>query len=149
MVQVMHKSPDQGRKVYTNVGVGTVVGQNEAATHYYVEQRDGSIKPVSRASARFQIAKGAAQTYARVEGTMTSTGRKCLGVDDTITHALAGGDPTTYEMICKDNKIKYRRYAEFNPGMQRMIIGNILRGKLRKGQPVVLDGETLIVRDVA
>lgn len=44
--------------------------------------------------------------------------------------------------VAKDNKIDMEKYAGMNPGMQRMNIGNILRGKINRGEKVKVGQDT-------
>lgn len=53
----------------------------------------------------------------------------CLGEGGKI-------DIAKVQRLCKDNKIEYDKYTHLNVGMQRMVVGNILRGKHRKGETI-------------
>ena len=60
----------------------------------------------------------------------------CLGEGGKI-------DIAKVQRLCKDNKIEYSKYEHLNVGMQRMTVGNILRGKVRKGESIKVGKETI------
>ena len=45
-------------------------------------------------------------------------------------------DTAKLDKLCSANGIEYGKYEHLNVGMQRMTIGNILRGKHRKGEAI-------------
>ena len=53
----------------------------------------------------------------------------CVGEDGKI-------DTGKLDKLCSANGIEYGKYQHLNVGMQRMTIGNILRGMNRKGEVV-------------
>ena len=60
----------------------------------------------------------------------------CVGEDGKI-------DTGKLDKLCAANKIDYGKYVHLNVGMQRMTIGNILRGMVRKGNPIKIGKETV------
>lgn len=76
-------------------------------------------------------------------GTKTKSGKPSIGVDDQITDALKGQGIEELKKVCAENKLDYQDWAHLNPGMQRMCVGNRLRGMARKGQRVVVLGEVI------
>ena len=67
-------------------------------------------------------------------------------IASTLTEATVNGEgkvsiPNLYA-IAADNDIDPAKYEHLNNGMQRMNIGNRLRGRLRKGLDVTIDGTT-------
>lgn len=47
-----------------------------------------------------------------------------------------------YVDTCKANGLDPQRWAHLNPGMKRMNLSNVLRGIIRNGGTVTIDGET-------
>lgn len=52
-------------------------------------------------------------------------------------------DQDRLEKLCADNDIDYSKYAHLNIGMIRMNVGNILRGKVSRGEDVVIGDVTI------
>lgn len=51
-----------------------------------------------------------------------------------------GLDLEALAKVQRDNGIDPSRWSSLNPGQQRMNTGNVLRGKIRRGEHVVIDG---------
>ncbi|KKN34838.1 hypothetical protein LCGC14_0789790 [marine sediment metagenome] len=45
--------------------------------------------------------------------------------------------------VAKDNGVDYKKYGHLNPGHQRMVISNVLRGMLNKGTDVKVGNKTV------
>ena len=52
-------------------------------------------------------------------------------------------DPKKLAQVAKDNNVDMGPFAERNLGMQRMNLGNILRGKNRNGEKIVVGSTTV------
>jgi len=73
----------------------------------------------------------------------TPSGKPSIGVDDPICDSLKGANVDVLEAICQENGLEYSKWEHLNPGMQRMCLGNRLRGMARKGERVVIKGEMI------
>ncbi len=56
---------------------------------------------------------------------------------DEFAGLMAGND---VKDIAADNGINLKRWKGKNPGMVRMNLGNVLRGRVKRGEYVVIDG---------
>ena len=60
---------------------------------------------------------------------------------DVLTEYLLnedGLDRGKFRAVCLANDIDAARWSEYNPGMARMNLGNVLRGRLRNGKNIVI-----------
>ncbi len=73
----------------------------------------------------------------------TASGKPSIGVEDQVTDLLKGAGVEAIESICAENSLDYSRWAGLNPGMQRMCLGNRLRGMAQKGKRVVIAGHVV------
>tara|TARA_R110000787_G_scaffold59086_1_gene133997 strand:- start:325 stop:813 length:489 start_codon:yes stop_codon:yes gene_type:complete len=62
---------------------------------------------------------------------------------DIVSKAMAGLEHTVVCNVAKINGIDHSVYDHLNNGMRRMNIGNRLRGKLRRGEDVIIGDETI------
>lgn len=60
---------------------------------------------------------------------------------DRIAEALKTLDAEGVKKVAKDNGLTLKDYP--NAGMLRMNVGNMLRGKVRKGEKVTINGKTV------
>ena len=60
----------------------------------------------------------------------------CLGEKNKI-------DPAKLAKVAKDNGLDIKKWAHLNIGMQRMTVGNILRGKHNKGEDVTIGDDVV------
>lgn len=62
--------------------------------------------------------------------------------DDALDAALAfalDGSENALLTVAHENTVEFR-WTHLNRGMQRMALGNVLRGKMRRGEKVSVDG---------
>lgn len=62
-------------------------------------------------------------------------------LDEALRSAMLGSENAVAE-VCHENAIADRWQGK-NNGMRRMALGNVLRGKLRRGEPVVVCGQPI------
>jgi hypothetical protein len=74
------------------------------------------------------IDKKRAGQYHVDDKTRTPSGRKSIDSNDKVAKALRGKSLDEVIAIAKKNDIDVKKYAHLNAGMQRMNIGNKLRG---------------------
>lgn len=73
--------------------------------------------------------------------TKTASGRKGIDVGDRIAKALRGLDVKAVVKAVKDNGGTVNpNWEKLNPGLARMAAGNVLRGLVRKGTTVEVEG---------
>ena len=65
--------------------------------------------------------------YKRAYGTAGNCGDQVVAAMATAQEA-----GTTLEAIANENGVDFGRWAHLNPGMQRMNLGNVLRGVVRR-----------------
>jgi len=66
-------------------------------------------------------------------------------LDAALADVLLSADHTL-QSVCHENQLADRwntKWARLNPGMQRMNLGNVLRGKLRREERVVVAGAVI------
>jgi len=68
----------------------------------------------------------------------TMSGKPSIGVEDEITERLKGVGVETLHSVCRENKLDPDRWKHLNEGMQRMCLGNRLRGMARNGHRVTI-----------
>lgn len=61
---------------------------------------------------------------------------------DELAEAFAAVDPALWAQVATQNGVDFGRWSHLNPGQQRMNLGNVLRGKLRRGEQVRVLDET-------
>ena len=61
---------------------------------------------------------------------------------DEMAAAFAACDPSEWSLVAKANGVDFGRWSHLNNGQQRMNLGNVLRGKLRRGETVTVGEET-------
>lgn len=74
----------------------------------------------------------------------TPSGKPSIGVEDDITEKLKGADTAVLSSVAAENDIDFSRWEHCNPGMKRMCLGNVLRGRARQGGRVVISGEVIV-----
>jgi len=60
---------------------------------------------------------------------------------DAMAEAFRGCDQTEWAAVASANGIDFSRWSHLNNGQQRMNLGNVLRGKLRRGEQVDILGQ--------
>lgn len=62
---------------------------------------------------------------------------------DAIAVALKASPD--FVKVAEENKIDLARWAHLNKGMQRMAVGNVLRGMAKKGTAITIDGKPITI----
>lgn len=139
----------EGRQVYIGAGTGTV--EKEAVTNgelfYLVKlEESGELKASPDKSTRFEAVNDRyRENYVKEDEYRTASGAKAIHNGDDLATALRGASLEDLREIAEENGLagKYEKYAaRRNPGMVRMNIGLILRGRLRRGETVTIFGTT-------
>lgn len=133
------------RKTFTPYGNGEITGVNEDDTHYRVRMRKGVYRRIVKRNCTSQMKlslKENQQRYSVDPSVVSTTGRSYRGVNDALKHL--GSDPAVLEEVCALNDIDYSRYTSLNPGQQRMCVGNVLRGRLRRNIDIHLSEDETI-----
>lgn len=73
----------------------------------------------------------------------TPSGKKAIGVEDELTPLLIGLTTAEMQAIATENNLDWSRWEHLNPGMQRMSLGNKLRGNMKKGMKTLVRGHVL------
>lgn len=58
---------------------------------------------------------------------------------DAALRTASDGENDWAVQVAHENRVTFK-WAHLNPGMQRMNLGNVLRGKLRRGEKVQVEG---------
>lgn len=58
---------------------------------------------------------------------------------DAALRTASDGENDWAVQVAHENRVAFK-WAHLNPGMQRMNLGNVLRGKLRRGEKVQVEG---------
>lgn len=61
---------------------------------------------------------------------------------DELAATFASLDASQWPLVAKQNGIDFNRWSHLNNGQQRMNLGNVLRGKLRRGDSVQIGDQT-------
>lgn len=62
-------------------------------------------------------------------------------LDAALAEAMLGSEAALIE-VAHENSVEFR-WSHLNRGMQRMALGNVLRGKLRRSEPVAVAGQPI------
>lgn len=138
-----------GQKVFTRHGSGemTAVGYVEGKAKperfkVKVGRREVDVKATScRTTAVDERYRG---KYAVDKSVRTASGKPSIGVKDAIGEALKGKSADDLAKVAKENDIDFKRWADLNPGMQRMNLGNMLRSRAHRGLRVIVLGKTVV-----
>lgn len=131
-----------GKTVFCRFGRQTVeaVGHVEGKADKQ-KARLGNGKIVAVTACRLTAVRSEYRRKYSVDKThKTASGKPSIGVEDQITDLLKGANIETIKAVCAENDLSYDRWAGLNPGMQRMCLGNRLRGMAQKGKRVVIGG---------
>ena len=110
-----------------------------------VEVSPNEVKDVLYSSLRPKaVAKGSRGKYSVFEDAKTASGKPCIGKDDEITDTLKGLVKQELMGVFVENGYNPDKYKALNPGMTRMTLGNLLRGKATRGERVVIFGKTIV-----
>lgn len=131
------------KKFFTRHGKVTVVETNGDKATVMLE--NGTTKVVAVSSLREKaVTEDARSRYPVCAGVKTASGKPSIGVDDEITDALRGLVPAELNAVYAENKYDPMDYKHLNPGMRRMTLGNLLRGRARNGKTVIICGKTIV-----
>jgi len=83
--------------------------------------------------------------YAVDRKNKTASGNPTVSNGDRIAQAMRGLDLDACSKVAKENKLqdKFSGWAKLNPGQQRMNLGNVLRGLVRKGEGATVQGKAI------
>lgn len=88
--------------------------------------------------------------YAKVEGVKTTTGRTVVDCGDAIAVALRGKDFSEVKTILKENGADVNKaWDAIHVGRAKMSASNVLRGMVRRGEKVKIDGRIVKTLDAA
>ncbi len=83
--------------------------------------------------------------YVKHADVKTVTGRPSVDNDDIVAVTLRGHDlATAYDILAKNGGAKSPKWENLNPGMQRMAIGNVLRGLSKKNGKLLQADDSII-----
>lgn len=135
-----------GKSVFSRHGKRTVVavGHVEGNTDEVKYKLDNN-KIVAASSCRLTaVRKEYRSRYEVNKDQKTASGKPSIGVQDEITAALVGKSVEDLAAISAENGIDFSRWDGKNPGMKRMNLGNVLRGRAKKGERVVIGGVVIV-----
>jgi len=134
-----------GKVVFCRFGRQTVeaIGHVEGEPEK-LKARLGNGKVVAVTACRLSAVRSEyRRKYSVDKAHKTASGKPSIGVEDQITDLLKGADVGIIESVCDENDLDYNRWAGLNPGMQRMCLGNRLRGMAQKGHRVAIAGNVV------
>lgn len=100
------------------------------------EEDDGGERGASIVKSKYRVAYAESNIRDSNDDEFASALAKFLTVEEEL-------DLKRLAQVAKDNGIDYGKYESHNPGHRRMIVGNILRGKHRKGGDVRIGNATI------
>lgn len=139
----------ESRQVYTGTGTGVIQreAKTEGKTYFEIEMRSGKIRAVESSKVRFKAVKDDYRDkYVKEDEIRTQSGAPSIHSGDDLAEALLGSYASELGSIAKENGLKsnYDAWIDrgLNPGMIRMNLSNMLRGKMRRGEAITIYGET-------
>lgn len=136
----------ENRQVYTPAGTGFITAEDSEQGYFQVKIGE-NLKAVKGSSVRFKaVNEEYRDKYIREENVRTESGAPAIHSGHNVSYALLGTTMAEIHSVAKENGLEaqYQSYVDrpkpLNPGMVRMNIGNILIGKLRKGEAVTIFG---------
>lgn len=136
-----------GEKFYTSHTRGEVKAVSACETHYLMVTPKGGwyIKHKDRCSSKSTSTIRQNKYKGLVpDDDRTAKGHKKRAIYDTVTKAL-DIDRRVQEEVLRENGVNPDTYSHLNDGMFRMVVGNILRGMMNRGEDVFIEGELLRV----
>lgn len=139
----------EGRQVYTGSGTGEILQEgkgSDSKDYFEVQLRSGRVKAVLAKTVRFKAVKDEYRDgYVKEEEIRTASGAPSLHSGDSLAEALLGTGVVELGGIAKENGLtaNYEGWLEkeLNAGMIRMNLSNMLRGKIRRHEPITIYGE--------
>jgi hypothetical protein len=80
--------------------------------------------------------------YKKVKGVKTESGAPAVHCGDGLAGLMAGLDNDAIAKVGRENKVDVAKWSKLNPGQVRMNLGNVLRGMIRRGEKVTVQGKT-------
>lgn len=142
------ESPYAGRQVYGSFGTGKVVSETpkgfEPEAYFLIETANGE-KPYKEKSVRFNAVDDRARENMVIDNAIrTESGSPSIHSKNEIAYALKGSNSAEIKAVYYENGLGdlYEKKVEGgrNKGMLRMDLGNILAGRFRRGEHVVING---------
>lgn len=135
------KHEDVGVKVFTGHGVGVIRGFDEGNASYlvYIEASEQE-KVVSKKGVHTKAFPEAYRDKYEVDKSVrTASGAFSISTGDDVAKAMNALNTEQLADVAERAGLpeKFATWAERNPGMQRMNLGNCIRGLLRKDETAV------------
>ena len=81
--------------------------------------------------------------YKKDKAHKTESGAPSVHCGDGLASAMAGLDNDTITKVARENKVDAGKWSSLNPGQIRMNLGNVLRGMIRRGEKVTVQGKAV------
>lgn len=137
----------EGFSVFTPNGKATITGYDENHARFQVKYLDGAVRDYAEGAVRFKaVDDGYREKYVHDTSIRTESGSASVHCGDPIAEAMLGLAEQEIRSLAVENGLeeRYNSWAEkdLNIGMRRMNVGNMLRAKIRRSEPVTIFGQS-------
>lgn len=138
--------PLVGETRYTRYGLQRIVSigmKGNRAIKARIKAKE-KMRELSISTLREEAVKADIRDKYQTHKEKTASGKPSISIGDEIADLLVGKSKEQLSKIFTDNGYDPSKYKHLNSGMTRMTLGNLLRGRARKGEGVKIGGKFAI-----